>query len=185
MDQATRAACGSLFADPRERLVDPLLETERRYAGRAAKRLVYLSIEYLLGRVLGSALANMGALESWRAALAELGLTLEDVEAHEPEPAVGNGGLGRLAACFLDSLATHGYPAHGYGINYEFGLFKQVIEGGWQRERPITGWRPLSMADRAGRRRLHRPLYGRIETSTMRRAATTRAGRMQILLGVP
>src|SRR5512134_518728 len=78
----------------REQLVDPLLETERRFASSGSKRLAYLSIEYLLGRVFGSALTNMGLIEPWRAALGELGLTLEDVEAHEPEPAVGNGGLG-------------------------------------------------------------------------------------------
>jgi glycogen phosphorylase len=187
-DQATRADLWHAFSlAAREQLVDPMLETERRYRGRAAKRLVYLSIEYLLGRVLGSALANMGALDSWRAALAELGLTLEDVEAHEPEPAVGNGGLGRLAACFLDSLATHGYPAHGYGINYEFGLFKQVIEGGWQRERPdhwMADHYPW-LIERADDTCIV-PLYGRIEHEHDSEGRyNPRWVDMQILMGVP
>jgi glycogen phosphorylase len=187
-EHATRADLWHAFSlAAREQLVDPLLETERRYRERAAKRVAYLSIEYLLGRVLGSALGNMKSLEPWRAALAELGLTLDDVEAHEPEPAVGNGGLGRLAACFLDSLATHGYPAHGYGINYEFGLFKQVLEGGWQRERPdhwMADHYPwlIERADDA----CIVPLYGRIEHE--RDAGGRYNPRwvdMQILMGVP
>ena len=123
----------------------------------APKRVAYLSIEYLLGRVLGSALANMGCLEPWRAALAELGLTLEDVEAQEPEPAVGNGGLGRLAACFLDSLATHGYPA----LRLRHQLRVRPVQAGHRRRlaaraaRSLDG-RSLPLADRARRRRLHR-----------------------------
>ena len=120
----------------------------------------------------------MGLLEPWGTALAELGLTFADVEAHEPEPAVGNGGLGRLAACFLDSLATHGYPAYGYGINYEFGLFQQVIEDGWQRERP-DHWMAdrLSVADRAPRRCVHRSVVrAHRARARRRRATTTRAG---------
>ena len=187
-NQATRSDLWHAFSlAAREQLVDPLLETDRRYAARAPKRLVYLSIEYLLGRVLGSALTNMGALPSWRAALAELGLTLDDVEAHEPEPAVGNGGLGRLAACFLDSLATHGYPAHGYGINYEFGLFQQVIEGGWQRERP-DHWRADDypwLIERPDDTCIV-PLYGRIEHERDAQGGyNPRWVDMQILMGVP
>ena len=187
-EHATRTDLWHAFSlAAREQLVDPLLETERRYAQRGAKRVVYLSIEYLLGRVLGSALANMGYLEPWRAALAELGLTLEDLEAQEPEPAVGNGGLGRLAACFLDSLATHAYPAYGYGINYEFGLFKQVIEGGWQRERPdhwMADHYPwlIERADDA----CIVPLYGRIEHEHDASGGySPRWVDMQILMGVP
>jgi starch phosphorylase len=187
-EHATRVDLWHAFSlTAREQLVDALLETERQYAAAGAKRLAYLSIEYLLGRVLGSALTNMGLLDAWRAALAELGLTFADVEAQEPEPAVGNGGLGRLAACFLDSLATHGYPAHGYGINYEFGLFKQVIERGWQRERP-DHWMPdhypwlIERTDDA----CIVPLYGRIAHE--HDAAGHYSPRwvdMQILIGVP
>src|SRR4029450_13654167 len=92
-EQATRADLWQAFSlTAREQLVDALLETEGRYAAEGAKRVAYLSIEYLLGRVLGSALTNMGLLDAWGAALAELGLTFADVEAQEPEPAVGNGG---------------------------------------------------------------------------------------------
>jgi glycogen phosphorylase len=187
-EHATRADLWHAFSlAAREQLVDALLATERRYVERGAKRVAYLSIEYLLGRVLGSALANMGCLEPWRAALAELGLTLEDVEAHEPEPAVGNGGLGRLAACFLDSLATHGYPALGYGINYEFGLFKQVIEGGWQRERPDhwMGDHYPWLIERADDACIV-PLYGRIEHEHDAQGGySPRWVDMQILIGVP
>src|SRR5215218_4635287 len=187
-EQATRADLWHAFSlAAREQLVDPLLETERRYAARGTKRVAYLSIEYLLGRVLGSALLNMGSLEPWSAALAELGLTLDYVEAHEPEPAVGNGGLGRLAACFLDSLATHGYPAYGYGINYEFGLFKQVIEGGWQRERPdhwMADGYPW-LIERPDETCIV-PLYGRIEHEHDAQGRySPRWVDMQILMGVP
>jgi starch phosphorylase len=140
-DRATRADLWSAFSlAAREQLIDPLLLTEKRYVERQARRVAYLSIEYLLGRALGSALVNLGLTEPWRATLEQLGLTLDDVEEFDPEPAVGNGGLGRLAACFLDSLATLGMPAHGYGINYEFGLFRQAFDRGWQHERP-DHWR--------------------------------------------
>ena len=105
-----------------------------------AKRLAYLSIEYLLGRVLGSALTNMGLLDAGRAALAELGLTFADVEAQEPEPAVGNGGLGRLAACFLDSLATHGYPRTATASTTSSDCSNRSSSAAGSGSAPITGW---------------------------------------------
>ncbi len=185
---ATRADLWHAFSlAAREQLVDPLLLTERRYVDQKVKRLAYLSIEYLLGRVLGSALINLGLIEPWRAALDQLGLRLEDIEEYDPEPAVGNGGLGRLAACFLDSLATLGLPAHGYGINYEFGLFRQVIEHGWQRERP-DHWRPEQypwLIDRSDEACLV-PVYGRIEHGTDASGNyDPRWVDMQLLVGVP
>jgi glycogen phosphorylase len=170
----------------REQLIDPLLLTERRYAEAGAKRLAYLSIEFLLGRALGSALLNLGLLEPWRTALTRLGVTLDHLEEHDPEPAVGNGGLGRLAACFLDSLATLGLPATGYGINYEFGLFRQVIEDGWQRERP-DHWRPEAypwLIERADESVLV-PLYGRVEEGDADGRYNPKWVDMQLLIGVP
>ena len=170
----------------RDQLIDPLLATERRYRAHGAKRLAYLSIEYLLGRALGSTLTNLDAAEPCGEALRQIGLTLEDVEALDPEPAVGNGGLGRLAACFLDSLATLGLPAHGYGINYEFGLFRQVIENGWQRERP-DHWMAEAypwLIERPDDTCIV-PLYGRVEHAGDDSQYNPRWLDVQILLGVP
>src|SRR4029434_374753 len=87
-------------------------------------------------RALGNNLTNLGIYDQAKAVLAELGDDLEELQELEPDAALGNGGLGRLAACFLDSLATLDMPGFGYGINYEFGIFKQEIENGYQRERP-------------------------------------------------
>jgi starch phosphorylase len=187
-DRATRADLWTAFSlAAREQLVDPLLLTEKRYVEREARRVAYLSIEFLLGRALGSALVNLGLTEPWRAALQQLGLTLDDVEEFDPEPAVGNGGLGRLAACFLDSLATLGMPAHGYGINYEFGLFKQAFERGWQRERP-DHWRSDVypwLIDRPDEASIV-PFRGRIEHGTDARGHySPRWVDMQVIMGVP
>jgi glycogen phosphorylase len=107
-------------------------------ADRAAKarRVVYLSMEFLMGRTLGNALGALG-LEGPAAAVAQAhAQSLEDLRAHEPDAALGNGGLGRLAACFLDSMAALGLPSFGYGIRYEFGMFAQSIQGGRQIEHP-------------------------------------------------
>ena len=119
----------------RDRLMDQMIDTEERYRTADAKRVYYLSMEFLLGRLLENNLANLGLLETCREAVAGLGADWDQVVASEPDPALGNGGLGRLAACFLDSMATLGIPGHGYGINYEFGLFRQEISDGYQREK--------------------------------------------------
>ncbi len=124
----------------RDWLVDRMLETEARYERADAKRLYYLSVEFLMGRSLGNNLINLGLTDLCRTALQEAGVDLEEVRDEEPDAALGHGGLGRLAACFLDSLATLGMPGYGYGINYEFGLFRQAISNGYQRERP-DNWR--------------------------------------------
>ncbi|MFH1279910.1 MAG: glycogen/starch/alpha-glucan phosphorylase [Candidatus Eisenbacteria bacterium] len=124
----------------RDHLVDLMFETENRYREADAKRLYYLSMEYLMGRSLGNNLINLGLFDIAREALDRMGIDLEDVRDGESDAALGNGGLGRLAACFLDSLATMNLPGFGYGINYEYGLFRQQISSGQQREKP-DHWR--------------------------------------------
>ena len=120
----------------RERLVERRLATARAHAAADTKSVCYLSAEYLLGRQLGNNLLGLGVTEVARRALAELGLDLATLAALESEPGLGNGGLGRLAACFLDSLATLRIPAIGYGIRYEYGIFRQSFQDGWQVEQP-------------------------------------------------
>ena len=126
----------------RDFLIDGMFATEQRYRAAQAKRLYYLSMEFLMGRSLGNNLHNLRVFESCKTALIELGVDLEEIRESEPDAALGNGGLGRLAACFLDSMATLGMPGFGYGINYEYGLFKQQIENGYQKEKP-DHWRAL------------------------------------------
>ncbi|NEU11741.1 glycogen/starch/alpha-glucan phosphorylase [Methylobacterium sp. BTF04] len=119
----------------RDRIVDACME-----AGDAVpnKRVYYLSLEFLIGRLLSDAMNNLGLVETTRAALKELGVDLDTVEGAEPDAALGNGGLGRLAACFMDSMASLSIPAIGYGIRYDHGLFRQSLEDGWQKEAPET-----------------------------------------------
>src|SRR6516165_5259554 len=100
------------------------------------KRVYYLSLEFLLGRQLFAALANFELVEPMRAALADLGVDLDHLRTVEPDAALGNGGLGRLAACFMESMATLSIAAFGYGIRYDHGLFRQTVEDGWQHEYP-------------------------------------------------
>ncbi|MEZ4405391.1 MAG: glycogen/starch/alpha-glucan phosphorylase [Polyangiales bacterium] len=120
----------------RDRLVQRWQATAAAYYRADAKRVYYLSAEFLLGRALRNNLMAVGLLDDVREVLAELNVDLDELLDQEPDAGLGNGGLGRLAACFLDSLATLGYPAYGYGIRYEFGIFEQRMEAGWQVERP-------------------------------------------------
>ncbi len=120
----------------RERLIERWMETMRSYYQSDAKRVYYLSMEFLTGRLLTNSLLNMGFYEECRHALADLELDLERIHELEEDAALGNGGLGRLAACFLDSMATLGLPGYGYGIRYEYGMFTQRIEDGHQVEHP-------------------------------------------------
>ncbi|MBR1757826.1 MAG: glycogen/starch/alpha-glucan phosphorylase [Lachnospiraceae bacterium] len=117
-------------------VVDHWMETHKAYVDQDAKTVYYLSMEFLMGRAMGNMILNLKASKPIREALEELNLNLEDMEEEEPDPALGNGGLGRLAACFLDSLSTLGYPAYGCGIRYKYGMFKQKIEDGYQIEAP-------------------------------------------------
>jgi len=118
----------------RDRLLERWLATAATYRDRQSRSVCYLSAEFLLGPHLGNNLLNLGVQAEVRQALRELGIDLDEVLAQEEEPGLGNGGLGRLAACYLDSLATLQIPAIGYGIRYEFGIFDQVIRDGWQVE---------------------------------------------------
>ncbi len=118
----------------RDRLLDRWVKTARTYKDAQARTVCYLSAEYLLGPHLPSNLVNLGIMEVSREAGEELGLDFDTIVEQEEEPGLGNGGLGRLAACYMDSLATLQIPAIGYGIRYEFGIFDQTIEDGWQVE---------------------------------------------------
>jgi starch phosphorylase len=120
----------------RDRLVDIWMDARKETKRRKKKRVYYLSIEFLIGRLLLDTLSNLRLVESARRALASLGVDLDQLRMVEPDAALGNGGLGRLAACFMDSLSSLGIPAYGYGIRYENGLFEQRIKDGWQKEYP-------------------------------------------------
>ena len=120
----------------RERLIERWMETMRSYYRADAKRVYYLSLEFLTGRLLTNSLLNLGFYDACCAALADLDLDINRIRELESDAALGNGGLGRLAACFLDSMATLNLPGYGYGIRYEYGMFTQRIEQGWQVEHP-------------------------------------------------
>jgi starch phosphorylase len=120
----------------RDRLIDQWMRTMRSYYDHDAKRVYYLSMEFLIGRALTNSMINLGIYDVFREAVADLGYDLDELQSWEVEPALGNGGLGRLAACLIDSMATLGMPGYGYGIRYEFGMFTQHVEQGWQVESP-------------------------------------------------
>src|SRR4029079_12596246 len=120
----------------RDRIIDRWSETTRRTYLDGRKRVYYFSLEFLIGRMLFDALSNLGLAATARAALDELGVDFDRIRRLEPDPALGNGGLGRLAACFMESMATLSIPAHGYGIRYDHGIFRQVLRDGWQHEMP-------------------------------------------------
>src|SRR5262245_42040651 len=171
----------------RDRLVDQMFATEERYQQANAKRVYYLSIEFLLGRSLRNNLSNLGLFELCQEALRTLDVDLTMIEESEPDAALGNGGLGRLAACFLDSLATLDMPGYGYGIHYEYGLFQQEISNGYQQEKPDnwlaygTPWE-IERSDEA----CLVPVYGRIEHGTDRNGQYNPMWMdWKILIGVP
>ncbi|MBI3600714.1 MAG: glycogen/starch/alpha-glucan phosphorylase, partial [Nitrospinae bacterium] len=120
----------------RDRLIERWLATQRSYYKRSVKRVYYLSLEFLVGRTLGNSMVNLGIEDDCTKAIEALGYKMEDIREAEWDAGLGNGGLGRLAACFLDSLATLGIPSYGYGIHYEYGLFYQKIRDGYQVETP-------------------------------------------------
>ncbi|WP_337192871.1 glycogen/starch/alpha-glucan phosphorylase [Alteraurantiacibacter buctensis] len=122
----------------RDKVIDRWMESTRRTYEARGKRVYYLSLEFLIGRLLRDALSNMGLTREMEAALRSHGFDLAELEKLEPDAALGNGGLGRLAACFMESLASLDIPAYGYGIRYKNGMFRQAIDDGWQRELPET-----------------------------------------------
>ncbi|MEM6868217.1 MAG: glycogen/starch/alpha-glucan phosphorylase, partial [Cyanobacteria bacterium P01_C01_bin.121] len=118
----------------RDRMLHHWLSSASTYRAAQSRTAVYLSAEFLMGPYLGNNLINLGLYDAVDEAMADLGLSLAEIMSQEQEPGLGNGGLGRLAACYLDSMATLEIPSLGYGIRYEFGIFKQAIENGWQVE---------------------------------------------------
>ncbi|RAZ92909.1 glycogen phosphorylase [Mesorhizobium hawassense] len=122
----------------RDRVVDHWMQATKEAYDQQEKRVYYLSLEFLIGRLMRDAFSNLGLMENMREALSSLGVDLDLIAGLEPDAALGNGGLGRLAACFMESMATVDIPAHGYGIRYANGMFRQEIQGGWQVELPET-----------------------------------------------
>ena len=120
----------------KDEIIDNWLATQEQYKKDDPKTVYYMSMEFLMGRALGNCLINLTSYKEVREALEEMGINLNVIEDEEPDAALGNGGLGRLAACFLDSLASLGYAAYGCGIRYKYGMFKQKIENGYQVETP-------------------------------------------------
>jgi len=149
----------------RDRMIQRWLATQEAYYDQDAKRVYYLSLEYLMGRTLGNSLVNMGLLDECARALHDLGYHLEDLREAEWDAGLGNGGLGRLAACFLDSMATLGYASYGYGLRYDYGIFHQRIVDGAQVE-VADGWlrygNPWEIARTGALFRVQ--FYGRVDT---------------------
>jgi len=150
----------------RDLLVERWRDTQQAYYDRDAKRVYYLSMEFMIGRTLGNSLINLDLVDEWKEVLRELHLELDCVEELEVEAGLGNGGLGRLAACFLDSLATLSIPAYGYGIRYEYGIFYQKIIDGSQVELP-DNWLRYGNPWEFGRKEHLHPIqfYGRVDTT--------------------
>ncbi len=126
----------ALALSVRDRMAERWMATHRTYYQQDVKRVYYLSLEFLTGRLLTNSMINLGIYNECKKAMEDIGLNLETIAEMEWDPALGNGGLGRLAACFLDSMASLGLPGYGYGIRYEFGMFSQRIRDGYQREHP-------------------------------------------------
>ncbi|MEW6599919.1 MAG: glycogen/starch/alpha-glucan phosphorylase [Nitrospirota bacterium] len=151
----------------RDRLIERWLATQRSYYNTKAKRVYYLSLEFLVGRTLGNSMVNLGTEDECSQAMEALGCKLEEIRESEWDAGLGNGGLGRLAACFLDSFATLGIPAYGYGIRYEYGLFYQRIRDGYQVETPDNWLRygnPWEIARRGHFFSVH--FHGRVDQHT-------------------
>ncbi|MFH0919598.1 MAG: glycogen/starch/alpha-glucan phosphorylase [Fibrobacterota bacterium] len=132
----TRDFFTSAALTAQDRLIERWIKTQQTYYNKDVKKLYYLSMEFLMGRALGNALYNLGLYETCAQMLKKMGYDIDELREEEVDSGLGNGGLGRLAACYLDSMATLQLPGFGYGIRYEYGLFHQKIENGYQREEP-------------------------------------------------
>ena len=151
----------------RDVLVDRWLDTQQTYYINDAKRVYYMSMEFLMGRALGNSLINLGIMEEWQTALKQMGIDVEDLQEEEWDAGLGNGGLGRLAACFLDSMATMSLPAYGYGIRYEYGMFYQKIVNGAQAEFPDNWLRYGNPWEFDRQEHLHQvKFHGRVDSCT-------------------
>ncbi len=149
----------------RDLLVEKWLDTQQSYYQNDVKRVYYISMEFMIGRTLDNSLINLGLQEKWEAAVREMGLDLETLSEVEWDAGLGNGGLGRLAACFLDSMATLSIPAYGYGIRYEYGIFYQKIVDGAQVEMPDNWLRYGNPWEFARQEHLHPvKFYGKVTT---------------------
>ena len=171
----------------RDMLVERMLGTRAAFERKDAKKLYYLSLEFLIGRSLENNLFNLGVLDICREYLSENGMDLYPLFEEEPDAALGNGGLGRLAACFLDSLATMDMPGYAYGINYEFGIFRQQIRDGYQVEQPDSWQRETSpwLVARP-EESCQIPVYGRIEYRPDRRGEYRQTWvDRRVLTGIP
>ncbi len=134
----------------KDRVIGNWMTTQKAYEKEDPKTVYYMSMEFLMGRALGNNMINLGAYQGVKEVLEELGVDINVIEDQEPDAALGNGGLGRLAACFLDSLATLGYPAYGCGIRYHYGMFKQEIRDGFRWKCLTTGLRTGILLSCAG-----------------------------------
>src|SRR3954469_24048791 len=182
VDLSPRGMLRPLALAIRDRLIDGMLETEERYRTTGAKRLYYLSMEFLMGRVLSDNVCNLQLTTLGRETLAEHGVDLDEVLETEADAGLGNGGLGRLAACFLESMATLGIAGFGYGIDYEFGMFTQEIQDGYQREKPDR-WKRYGTPLQIPRPSLsvEVPIYGRCDVHARNAQWTDQ----KLVLGVP
>lgn len=183
-DELFRAAAESL----REPIADGMIATKERFRKAQAKSVNYLSMEFLVGRSLRNNLQNLGLFSTIQEAFARLGHSLSDILEVEPDAALGNGGLGRLAACFLDSLASLDMPGYGYGIHYEYGLFRQEIDNGYQKEKPDFWASEQSpwLFERPNHA-CHIPLYGSIEHNVVDRTGSYNPMWLnwQVMVGIP
>ena len=170
----------------RDRLVERWIATQQAHHRQNVKRIYYLSLEFLIGRLLGNNVINLKLEESCRAAMQELGLKWENLRDHEADAGLGNGGLGRLAACFLDSMATLGLPAIGYGLRYDFGIFKQRIVNGYQVEQPDE-WLKLGYPWEIAHPEFSFPVQfeGRVESTPGRNGREWRWVETKSLIGMP
>ena len=157
----------SVVLSVRENLVEQWMKTQQQYYYMDIKRIYYLSLEFLLGRLLKNYIINLDLLDDYRKAVDVLGMTYEEIFEHEWDAGLGDGGLGRLASCFLDSMAKLQYPGYGYGIRYEYGIFSQKIKNGYQLEAP-DNWLRYGNPWEFPRPELIYPVhfYGRVNTVT-------------------